>query len=576
MTALASLSLARRVALGVALGGVVLLATDATAPWRAEAAADRGQAPAREGVPPPVVQFRSDDPLWVDSDMSMDASRVKGYELSQSYDFLENTFAIKGDQRDVKAMNVNTLDEVPDSSWFTNRIAHRPIDDIDLVQGPNSLQQLQASAWTIVAGKNTGLQPGFRAVITGAGDSQMYQLEFDPPGFPQLATGAEMIGTLIYHALGYHVVENYIVYVDPATLTIDPKATYRDRDGRTKPFTRDTLERVFWRAARSPDGTYRALASRFAPGKPAGQFRYYGTRHDDPNDLYPHEHRRELRASRVFAAWVNHDDSRANNTLDMIEGDGKQSAIRHYMFDFGSIMGSGTTGPDNARSGRAYLIDAPTAWRVLRTFGFWAPAWARRHVAPYHPSVGPFTAEGFEPEKWQAEYPNTAFLNMRDDDAFWGARRVAAFSDAQLRLLAEQGRYADPAATAQVVQALIGRRDLIARTWLTKVTPLVTPTIENGRLRFANAAVDARVAAPPTSYVVQWERFDNDSGTHTRLGTPLTVPQPEAALPQELAQDAYVAVRVHAIHPEYRHWSTPVAFYFRRTGDSWMPVGLVR
>ena len=102
-----------------------------------------------------------------------------------------------------------------------------------------------------------------------------------------------------------------------------------------------------------------------------------------------------------------------------------------------------------------------------------------------------------------------------------GARAgVAAFTDAQLKLLAEQGRYSDPAATAQVVHALIGRRDLIARTWLTKVTPLVAPTLEEGRLRFANAAVDAGVAQPPTSYVVQWERFDNDTGIHTAVGTP--------------------------------------------------------
>jgi hypothetical protein len=385
-----------------------------------------------------------------------------------------------------------------------------------------------------------------------------------------------MIGTLLYHALGYHVVENYIVYLDPASIAIDPKATYRDRDGRTKPFTRTTLEHILWRAARSPDGTYRALASRFAPGKPAGQFRYYGTRHDDPNDIYPHEHRRELRAARVFAAWVNHDDSRANNTLDMLEGDGDQSAVRHYMFDFGSIMGSGTTGPDTARSGRSYLIDAPTAWRVLQTFGIWAPSWARRHIAPYHPSVGPFTADGFEPEEWKAEYPNTAFLNMRADDAFWGARRVAAFTDAQLKLLAEQGRYSDPAATAQVVQALIGRRDLIAKVWLTQVTPLVSPTLEDGRLRFANAAVDAGVTQPPASYGVQWQRFDNDTGKHFPVGSALTVTVPEAVFPDDLAQERYVSARVHAVHREYRHWKAPVSFYFRRDGDRWTPVGLIR
>jgi hypothetical protein len=528
------------------------------------------------GEDPRTIRFAPDDPLMVDEDMIADASKVAGQELSQSYDFLENTFALKGDRRDIRAVNVNTLDEVPDSSWFTNRIAYRTLTDDQLLRGPNSLERLAADAWTIVAGKNTGLQPGFRAVITGAPERQLYQIEFDPPGYPQLATGAEMIGTLLYHALGYHVVENYIIELDPDRLTIAPEATYRDRDGRKQPFTRDTLQRVLWRAARNPDGTYRALASRFAPGKPVGQFRYYGTRPDDPNDIYPHEHRRELRGARVFAAWVNHDDSRANNTLDMLEGDGGTAAVRHYMFDFGSIMGSGTTGPDNARSGRGHLLDGPTAWRILRTFGLWAPAWARRHLGPYHPSVGPFTAEGFDPEDWKAEYPNTAFLNMRPDDAFWGARRVAAFTDEQLKLLVEQGRYSDPEAETQVTQALIGRRDRIARTWLTKVTPLVSPSLTDGRLRFANAAVDAGAATPPTQYVVHWQRFDNDTGEHTRVSAPVNSATPEAPFPAELATEAYVAARVHAVHPEYRHWSTPVAFYFRREGERWTPVGLFR
>ena len=159
---------------------------------------------------------------------------------------------------------------------------------------------------------------------------------------------------------------------------------------------------------------------------------------------------------------------------------------------------------------------------------------------------------------------------MRDDDAFWGARRVAAFTDAQLRLLAEQGKYADPAATAQVVQALIGRRDLIAKTWLTRLTPLVSPTLEQGTLRFANAAVDARGVQPPPSDV------DNKTGAHRPVGTPVTVATAEATLPAELGQEAYVAARVHAIHPEFRHWNKPVTFYFRREDASWTPVGLVR
>ena len=48
----------------------------------------------------------------------------------------------------------------------------------------------------------------------------LYQIEFDPPSNPEMATGAEIIGTAFYHAFGYHTVEVYVAELDPAKIEI--------------------------------------------------------------------------------------------------------------------------------------------------------------------------------------------------------------------------------------------------------------------------------------------------------------------------------------------------------------------
>ena len=183
-------------------------------------------------------------------------------------------------------------------------------------------------------------------------------------------------------------------------------------------------------AAQRPDGRMRAIVSRFAEGRPLGSFRYEGTRPDDPNDIHPHEHRRELRGNRVFAAWLNHDDSRGLNSLDMLEERGGRQTVRHYMFDFGSIMGSGTIRAQSPRAGNEYilewtpgLLDRPLARPLLQAVDADPLSPTRRA------SVGRFEGAAFRPETWRPEYPNTAFDNMRPEDAFWAARIVARFDE---------------------------------------------------------------------------------------------------------------------------------------------------
>src|SRR5688572_4847442 len=61
-------------------------------------------------------RFYPDDPVWVDDDRAFDASKAKPTAASDIYDFAEHTFMAPGERVDRPAVNVNTLDEVPDSS----------------------------------------------------------------------------------------------------------------------------------------------------------------------------------------------------------------------------------------------------------------------------------------------------------------------------------------------------------------------------------------------------------------------------------------------------------------------------
>jgi hypothetical protein len=522
-------------------------------------------------------KFFPDDPIARDDDTAMDASKVAEFELSENYDFLSNTFASPGDRNPRPAMNVNTLGEVPDSSWFTNRIGVRDMPVAEVLRGPNKFERLDAEEWTIVRGKGPGgFHPGFRAVHPGD-PKQVYQLEVDPPDHPQMASGAEFIGTLIYHALGYNVVDVYNVRVDPARITIAPDATIRDASG-VRTFTRGDLDGILRLAARDDSGRVYMTATRFEEGRNIGHFEYHGTRPDDPNDIHPHEHRRELRANRVFAAWLNHDDSRAVNTLNMVVEEKGRRYVRHYMYDFGAILGSATRFPDAVASGHEYYIDKGPNVRALATLGLAPPRYIRGPYPDMPPSAGFVSSVAFEPERWRANYPNAAFANMRPDDAFWGARLVGRFSNELLRAIVDHAGFDDRAAADHLVRTLRERRDRILQTWLTGVNPLVDFRLtSDGQLSFSNAAVDAGVVTAPARYRLAWSRFDNESGVQTPEGTELESDTPSASAPASLlARGGYISVRIRTEHPRHPSWREPVDVYFRREGGGWKAVGLVR
>jgi hypothetical protein len=520
-------------------------------------------------------KFYDDDPLAREPE-TQDASGVQPWEIDLAFDLSLNLFARPGDPTpNVRALNINTIDEVPDSSWFTNRILARPVSVDEATQGPLSGSGPAPGTWVVTRAKEAGVSPGF--TVEDANQVTWF-ISFDPRGYPEGATASILVANKIFWTLGYWQIENYLISVRPEQLVIGDSAIVRPPSGKLRPMKPSDIEDVFGRAQPSADGSYRAVAARAAPGKALGGFRYHDTRPDDPNDVIPHEHRRELRALKVFGAWTNLVDMKAGNTLDtLVTADGR-AVVRHYLQDVGSTFGMGALAPLEYDEGWEHLFQGETALKRLLTLGFFIQPW---QTVPYpeNRAVGRFEGAVFDPTAWKPRAATAAFLRARNDDNFWAARRVMAFSDEMIRALAEQGRYSDPKDARLLGDVLIQRRDAVGRAYLSAVNPLVNFAMSAaGELTFENAAVKAGMATEPAGgYSVTWARFDNENGTDAVLGTQSTTGgRVQASVTLPAAPGSFIKVQVSAVQPVHASWAVPVDVYFRRNPAGWVLVGLER
>jgi hypothetical protein len=278
----------------------------------------------------------------------------------------------------------------------------------------------------------------------------------------------------------------------------------------------------------------------------------------------------------VFGAWLNHDDSRGINSLDMVETANGRAAIRHYMFDFGSILGSGTIFAQRHRSGNEYIYEQKPGWLSLVTLGLYVRPWTTIDYPDVPRSVGRIESDRFDPLEWKPEYPNPAFANMRPDDAFWAARIVSKFSNEAIGAVVKKAAFSDPAATDFLTKTIIARRDKVVAAWINQVCPVADATLSaDGTLTFSNAAVDAKAATPPERYELQWFRFDNATDQRTPVGEPMRATTGSARGPDGLTGN-FVGVSITAVHAQQPGWAVPSTFFFRRVSAGWSLVGVER
>jgi len=518
-------------------------------------------------------RFFPDDPIWREP-VTQDVKSATRYEPDLAYQTIENLFWRPGDRTlGQRAKNINTVDEVPDGPFFVNRAGRLPLTPALVARAANTSDGPAAGPWTVVSAKSDGVTPGF--TVRDAAN-QLWFVKFDPPGWRAMATGSEMVAARLFWAAGYHTAEYHIGQLKPANLIIGKDTRITPRGEASRHMAQSDMAWLLSRADRDVDGSYRVILSKATPGRPVGRIAFHGTRVDDPNDLIPHEHRRELRGYFVFAAWLNHVDAKGINSLSSLVTENGRSFIRHYLLDFGSALGSAAVGPREGWEGYEALVEEPSEiGRRALSFGFRIPQWRRQDYFE-SPAIGrlPRDHANWHPESWWPHITNAAFRHMRPDDTFWAATKLAAITDEMIKAAVDEGRFGDPAAEAFLAKAIADRRLRILQTFLPKVNPIVDVAIsEPGRLTFRNIAVDAAVADRVPGYRALWYTFNNAADTATLIATTEETQSPLPIPPMPASE--FIKVDISAIGgPEA--WARPISVYFRRNGTNWVLVGLER
>lgn len=431
----------------------------------------------KPGQPP---RFSAREPVWVDSDRHPFAPRPDKQELFVQWDgFDTHIFAPLSDALRIQpvdeAQNVNSWDEVPNSSWFQNRIGWGKYSPAQMARGPCDEPPLEPRSLTVTSAKPDGANPGF---FVEDGQGRSFVIKFGGRLQGPRAIAASTVGSRIFHAAGYNTPCNRVVYLRREDLRLSPDATV-ERGGKERPVQEDDVDRAFEIGLRLRDGRYQAVASRMVEGEPLGPWRYYGQRRDDYNDVVPHQDRRELRGMRLLSALIGHYDSRDGNTLTTwIETAEHRGYVRHYVIDFGESFGSLWWPPDAGRQiNQAAYFDLPKLAADWWTLGLVHRPYRTQRFGPSGRVFGYYDVAHFDPAAWETGYPNPAFGRMTVRDGAWMARIIAHLSNEHLRAAVAAADMRDPFLDQELLKLLTGRRDKILDRYLTTLSPLAHPSI---------------------------------------------------------------------------------------------------
>jgi hypothetical protein len=276
------------------------------------------------------------------------------------------------------------------------------------------------------------------------------------------------------------------VYFSKSMLKLKPGLTIKANVGPEKKFDDKLLDEIL-NASQKRGDHFRAAASRWLPGESLGPFGYEGKKSDDPNDVIPHEMRREMRGARLFAAWMNHFDSREQNTMmTWMPAPGKPAGnghIQHWIIDIGDSFGSTwTVDGFSRRHGQAYIMDFRWIGADFISLGIPQRPWDKAHFSEGVEDFGYFNAENFDPTEWKGEYANPAFQSMTERDGAWMARIIARFERPHVEAAIRAGDLTNPVHSAFLIDVMMKRRAIILNRYFSKLSPLADVHVEKDTL----------------------------------------------------------------------------------------------
>lgn len=457
-------------------------------------------------------RFRDAPPVWrVDDDQNIAEPEVREFEAKEYY---ANVFALQRIDRMLQlrdeelAGNVNSLEEVPDSTWFQNRIGVRAIEPSEAASGSDAGGPPRRP-FTLIGGK---LGIGHPSFVLQDGTGRRFKVRFDTQQNPQLRTTADVVVNRILWTAGYNVPSDHVFELRREELRIAPNATYVNAQKSEDPLDHRAIDAILFTAHRREDGVYRAVASQLVRGVAKGGFKPNGQRSDDANDRVRHEHRRELRGLRVLAAWLAYTDIREDNTLDVYVTQNGRRFLKHYLVDFGEALSGHAADSGRPEDGWEHYLDWEMQTKAIFSFGLWKRPWEDVRAAPW-PSVGSFAAEPFDPRAWREVYPYWPFAEMDASDAYWAAKLVMRFDRPLLNAIVGEASLSDRDAAHYLVDTLLLRRNAIGRAYIESVTSLDDFELSADNLCMTDLSVRYGFAK---SGSVEWLK-----GSQVRLSRPL-------------------------------------------------------